>query len=81
MICGLLDAAMTHCLFSQGVKAVTADLHVRFLKPIPCEALLDLKAWLVSARPPLYRVAAQLVHGEEVVANAQGKFMPCRPNQ
>ena len=32
----LLDAAMTHCLFHQSIEAVTGDLHVRFLKSVPC---------------------------------------------
>jgi acyl-coenzyme A thioesterase PaaI-like protein len=78
VICGLLDAAMTHCLFGQGVKAVTADLHVRFLKPVPCEALVEVKARVISARPPLYRVAAELIHENEVAASAKAKFMPRR---
>lgn len=75
VISGLLDAAMTHCLFHHGVRAVTADLHVRFLRPVPCEALLYVKAWLVSLRPPLYRVAAEIVHEQEVMATAEAKFM------
>ena len=74
---GLLDAAMTHCLFHHGVRAVTADLHVRFLRPIPCEALLDVKAWLVSLRPPLYCVAAEIVREQKVMATAEAKFMQC----
>ena len=75
VISGLLDAAMTHCLFHHGVQAVTADLHVRFLKPVPCEALLDVKGWLISVRPPLYRAAAELVHKQQVMASAEAKFM------
>jgi acyl-coenzyme A thioesterase PaaI-like protein len=77
VICGLLDAAMTHCLFHNGIQAVTADLRVRFLKPVPCEALLDVKAWPISMRSPLYCVAAELLHKDEVMASAEGKFMQC----
>jgi acyl-coenzyme A thioesterase PaaI-like protein len=76
-----LDAAMTHCLFHRGVKAVTADLHVRFLRPVPCEALIEVRAWLVSAKSPLYHVAAELVHEREVMASAEAKFMPCPGSQ
>jgi uncharacterized protein (TIGR00369 family) len=78
MISALLDAAMTQCLFHHGVQAVTADLHVRFVKPAPCEALLELRSWLLSVRSPLYRVAAHLVHEEQTVAKAEAKFMQCR---
>jgi uncharacterized protein (TIGR00369 family) len=76
VISGLLDAAMTHCLFHHGVRAVTADLHVRFLRPVSCGALLEVRAWLLSVRPPLYRVAAELVHERQVMASAEAKFMP-----
>ena len=81
VIAGLLDAAMTHCLFHQGVQAVTGDLQVRFLHPVPCEALLELRAWLVVARPPLYRVAAELVCGQDTMARAEAKFMRCLTRQ
>ena len=77
VIGALLDEAMTHCLFHHGVKAVTGELWVRFLKPVPCQADLDLKAWLSSQRPPLYRVKAELVYEQQVVARAEAKFMPC----
>jgi acyl-coenzyme A thioesterase PaaI-like protein len=35
VITALLDAAMANCLFLKGVEALTGDLHVRFLKPVP----------------------------------------------
>jgi acyl-coenzyme A thioesterase PaaI-like protein len=75
VISALLDAAMTHCLFHHGVQAVTGDLRVRFLKPVPCKDLLHVRAWLLSATPPLFRVAAILVYGQRVMARAEAKFM------
>jgi len=75
IISALLDAAMTHCLFHLGVQAITGELNVRFLKPISCRALLDMRAWVVYARPPLYRVAAEIVHESCVMARAEAKFM------
>lgn len=81
VIAGLLDAAMTHCLFYQGVQAVTGELQVRFLQPVPCEALLELRAWLVVARPPLYRVAAEVIYEQNIMARAEAKFMRCLTRQ
>jgi uncharacterized protein (TIGR00369 family) len=81
VISSMLDAAMTHCLFHRGVRALTAELHVRFLRPVACEALVDVKAWLVAVRPPLYRVAAELVHEQQVMACAEAKFMECTRSQ
>ncbi|MEJ2744513.1 MAG: PaaI family thioesterase [bacterium] len=75
VISALLDAAMTHCLFQRGVKAVTGDMRVRFLKPISCGTELQVCAWPVSITPPLYRVAAELVLGLRVMAKAEAKFM------
>ena len=75
VISALLDAAMTHCLFHQDVRAVTGDLRVRFLWSIPCHSILDLTAWVVSARPPLYFLKAELRETGRVAAWAEAKFM------
>lgn len=75
MISTLLDAAMTHCLFRLGVEAMTADLQVRFLKPVPCACELEIRAHLVSQRRQLFVLAAELrVHGE-VLAHSEARFL------
>ena len=75
IISALLDAAMTHCLFHQDIQAVTGDLHVRFLHPVPCDSVLDLEAQILSESPPLYRLRAELICEEQVMAWAEAKFM------
>jgi len=75
----LLDAAMTHCLFTHKIKAVTGDLHIRFLAPIPCEACVELTAFVDSQTPPLYVVKAQLSHDGQIMAHAKAKFMKFSP--
>jgi acyl-coenzyme A thioesterase PaaI-like protein len=75
VISSLLDAAMTHCLFHRGVQAVTGDLHVRFLQPVPCNASLEIRAWVLSSLPPLYHLGAEIVVDERVMAWAEAKFM------
>ena len=74
VISALLDSAMTNCLFHQGVEAVTGDLHVRFVKPVPCPESVVIRAWVVTSLPPLYRVRAELVCQETVMAWAEAKF-------
>ena len=74
VISSLLDAAMTNCLFHQGIEALTGDLHVRFLKPIPCNASLDIRAWVATSLPPLYQLRAELVYRETVMAWAEAGF-------
>lgn len=75
VISALLDAAMTHCLFNQGIQGLTAELRVRFLKPVPWETPIELKAKLDEARPPLYQVKAELRQKGVIVAKAQAKFL------
>lgn len=75
MISTLLDAAMTHCLFYHDVEAMTADLQVRFLKPVPCTELLTLRARLVGQRKHLYELSAELSCNDEVLSQAKAIFM------
>ncbi len=75
VISALLDAAMTNCLFRNGVKAFTADLRVRFVELVSCSSALDLRAWVVRARPPFYRLRADLRSRNRIVAWAEAKFM------
>lgn len=75
----LLDAAMTHCLFKHKIKAVTGDLRIRFLAPIPCDAQVTLIAFLDSQTPPLYIVKSELHYNGRVMARAKAKFMKFSP--
>ena len=75
VVSSLLDAAMTHCLFHQGIEAVTGDLHVRFVKSVPCDARMELRARLLNASPPLYRLRGELVLDGQTMAWAEAKFM------
>jgi len=75
VIAALLDSAMTHCLFQHDVHALTADLRVRFHRPVPCDAVLDLRATLVASRPPLFLVHSRLYVGNDLMAEAEAKFM------
>lgn len=71
----LLDATMTHCLFHHGVRAVTADLHVRFLHPVPCPECLTLRAWIALLKPPLYKVKSELRVRDRLMARAEASFI------
>jgi uncharacterized protein (TIGR00369 family) len=73
--CALLDAAMTHCLFHQGVQAVTADLHVRFVRPVSAAEGVGLRAWIVATRPPLYRLGSEILQGGRVAARGEATFL------
>jgi len=75
VIASLLDSAMTHCLFHQGVEAVTADLHVRYAHPVPCDAELTITARTVSVRGPIYKMRSELLIDGEIKVWAEAKFV------
>jgi len=72
----VLDAAMTHCLFRQGIRAVTGDLRIRYPHPVPVGGSFAVQARLAQAHPPLYRLTAELRDGDHTLVRAQATF--CR---
>jgi acyl-coenzyme A thioesterase PaaI-like protein len=81
IISSLLDCAMTYCLFSRDVEARTAEIIVRFIKPVPYDASLFIKAWVTSAHRSLYKLQAELSTNGELLAKAEGKFIEIRSNK
>jgi len=75
VIASLLDAAMTHWLFHHAIQALTGDLRVRFLHPVACNEMVELRARLLFACPPLYHLQAEMLCGGRCMARAEGKFM------
>lgn len=75
VITSLLDSAMTHCLFHRGIQAVTGDLYVRFLHSVPCDSFLNIRASILSAGSSLYKVRAELICKEQIMAKAEAKFV------
>ncbi|WP_371311934.1 PaaI family thioesterase [Pseudovibrio flavus] len=76
LIATILDSAMVHVLFSQGIEAVTADLHVRYMHPIRIGESLKVSAKLIEAKKKLYLIQGEVHVGERCVARSEGKFLP-----
>lgn len=75
IIAALLDGAMTNCLFSLGISAVTAELSVRYLAPVTVDRPAEITATLEKSRGPLHYLHAELRQNDRVLAHASGKFM------
>ena len=71
----LLDGAMTNCLFAHGIKAVTAEMTVRFRHPVELDTPAVVRARIDRVQLPLYIVEAEILQGGQVKARAVGKFM------
>jgi uncharacterized protein (TIGR00369 family) len=78
VVASLLDAAMTHCLFHRGIQAVTGDLQIRYIKPVPFDAVLDIQASVISSKTPLHYLQAEIIHNGCIMAWAKAKFMQRR---
>ena len=74
-IASLLDGAMTNCLFAHGLAAVTAELKVRYHKPVAIGCEMIVRAWMEKPYPPLYFMQAELKQEGCVKAVASAKFM------
>lgn len=75
VISALLDSVMTNCLFAHGIKALTAELKVRFLAPVKAKGVVKLKAGIEKSNGSYYILRASLVQGQTPKAKAIGKFI------
>ena len=75
IIATLLDAAMTNALFAGGTVAVTAEVKIRYLHPLPLGSSATVVGHVTRREPPLYLVEARITSEETVHATCAGKFM------
>ena len=75
VIATLLDAAMTHCLFAQGIEAVTGDLNIRYRHPVPINQTVRVHARLDASCPPLYKMQSEIILEEETLVRAKARFV------
>ncbi|MDD5217165.1 MAG: PaaI family thioesterase [Candidatus Omnitrophica bacterium] len=75
VVSALLDAAMTNCLFAHGIRALTADLKVRFLVPVDAEGIVQLRARIQRAWARFYILKSELFQNDVLKATGQSIFV------
>lgn len=75
IIATMLDCAMTNCLLLKGISAVTADMHIKYRKPVIIGSTVTITASLIRARAPLFILEAEITQSETVCAKAEAEFM------
>ena len=80
MIASLLDGAMTNCLFAQGRVAMTAELKVRYHKPVLIGHEMIIRARVTRSQPPLHLLQAELQQEDCIKATASAKFLDRNEN-
>ncbi len=75
VIASLLDGAMTNCPFAHGLVAVTAEVTIRFLRPVVTNRKALVRAWSEDSGLTLHRLGAELRQDGQLTATATGKFI------
>jgi len=75
VISTLLDAAMTHCLFARHLEAMTAELTVRFIKPVPINQELIVVGTCVAEQRGMYKLTSFISLDDNILARAKAKFL------
>jgi uncharacterized protein (TIGR00369 family) len=75
IVATILDSAMTNCLLLRGIPAVTAEMHIRYRKPLVVGAEAKITATLVGRRANLFELKAEVAQGEVTVATATARFV------
>ncbi|MCG3137861.1 MAG: hypothetical protein HJJLKODD_01716 [Phycisphaerae bacterium] len=75
IIATLLDAAMTHCLFSKWIRGYTAKLQIRYRHPVRVGEVAIVRAALCETREPLHRLTASIVQEGRICAKAEATFV------
>ena len=78
IIGALVDGAMTNCLFTRGVPAVTAELTVRYLEGVRSDRPAEVRGWCLRKRGHIHAMQAEIMQDGRVVVRASGKFMDKR---
>jgi len=80
ILAGLVDDAMWHVIHQQHEDfPVTAELTVRYRRPVHIGERLTVRGELVSYRPRLMVAKAEVTNADgAVLVTAQGRFMPVK---
>jgi uncharacterized protein (TIGR00369 family) len=70
----VLDAAMTNCLFSQGIVALTARLTIRYVRPFKLGVRAQVRAESTGQRRGVYSLMAEVQQEGQRIATAEAVF-------
>ena len=77
----LIDETMAHACVSLGRNMVTAEMTVRYRKPVPVESDIEIVGAIERIRGRIASVKATVYDGEsDVVAEGSGRFLDTGPS-
>jgi len=75
MAAALLDSAMSNCLFAHGIAAFTAEMTIKYKKPVRCGRKALVTAHIEKDLAPLYIVKGEISQEGQTLVLAEAKFM------
>ncbi|GAB2644936.1 PaaI family thioesterase [Vibrio panuliri] len=75
LVTALHDSAMLHCLFAEGVTAMTAKLETRFHHPVPIGETLIVEAKHVMSKRNVHYLQSEVRCGETLCSSAKSQFI------
>lgn len=76
IISTILDEVMIKAILAQDIYAVTAEMTVKFLQPVPTGETLTFTGWVTNSKGRLYLTEGEARGAEGVVyATATGKYV------
>ena len=79
IIATLLDEAMSKAVRARGVTAMTRQLEIDYLRPVPSGAPIRMEGRLVRSEDRKHWTEAKIVNGEgKTLAQAKGVFVELR---
>jgi uncharacterized protein (TIGR00369 family) len=77
----LIDGAMTHCLFAMDIVGVTADLKIRYKRPLELGHRAEITALCTRRMLRSYQLRAKVTQRGYQCAAATGIFMNLSPKK
>ncbi|MFO7627168.1 MAG: PaaI family thioesterase [Candidatus Fermentibacteraceae bacterium] len=74
----LLDETMIYACGVTGWLAVTAEITVRFLRPVPTGVPVTVTGYMVEDRGRFYVTGGEITKDGETLASATGKMFPVK---
>ena len=75
ILAAVIDETMAYTLFLDGVMGMTARMELRYRAPARRGEELEVCAWITRNTRKLADIDARIVRGNEVIADATGRFL------
>jgi acyl-coenzyme A thioesterase PaaI-like protein len=82
ILSALIDSAMTKCLFGHGIKAYTARLNIKYLKPVKINKKITIVVNIKNNKSEIVTLLnASLLQNDHKTVSANAKFWIIKGNK